>query len=81
MSVSTSSQKKEEATRKANRYCASALIALSLALGALSVGVFLIYPTSAVGIASTFLGIVCMLLCILFFALYSRNLREAEKLQ
>lgn len=79
MSASTSSQKKEEATRKANRYCASALIALSLALVALTIGVFLIFPTSVAGIFSTCLGIICMFLCILFFTLYSRNLREAEK--
>lgn len=81
MSLSTSSQKKEQATQKANRYCVAALVALSLALAVLSAGVFLTYPISVVGIVSMCVGIVCTLLCIIFFALYNYYLQEAEKSQ
>jgi hypothetical protein len=79
--MSTTARKNYEAFQKANKYCIAALISLSIAPGVLSVGVFLTYPISVVGILSTCIGIVCTLLCILFFALYSHYVRQAEKTQ
>ena len=81
MSTRASSQRKNENTQKANRYCIAALLALSFALFILSVGVFLVSPVSVVGIVSTFVGVACALLCMLFFALYSHYLHLAEKEQ
>lgn len=83
MSISTrpSSQQKDEDARKANTYCIAALISLSLALFVLSGGLFLVNPVSIIGYILTGLGVICMLLCILFFVLYSYHLRRAEKEQ
>ena len=79
--MSTTSRRDNEIFQKANKYCIAALVSLSIALGVLSVGVFLMYPISVVGILSTCIGIVCTLLSILFFALYSHYMRQAEENQ
>ena len=79
--MSTTARRNNEIFQKANKYCIAALIALSIALGVLSGGVFLTYPISVVGILSTCIGIVFTLLSILFFALYSHYLRQAEENQ
>jgi len=81
MNTYTSSQRKNEYTQRANRYCIAAIIALSSALFVLSACVFLANPTSAIGLVFTCVGVVCALLSTLFFALYSFNLRRAEKEQ
>lgn len=74
-------QRNREDTRKANKYSAAALLALSFALAILSGGVFLASPTSITGMIFTAIGIISMLFCILFFVLYSHYLRRAEKEQ
>ena len=79
MSSQASSQRKNEHTQKANKYCIAALVALCLALFILSVGVFLLNPLSIIGIISTCLGVACSLLYILFLVLYSHYIRLAEK--
>jgi hypothetical protein len=79
--MSTTARRNNEIFQKANKYCIAALISLSIALGVLSAGVFLTYPISVVGILSTCIGIVFTLLSILFFALYSHYLRQAEENQ
>ncbi len=78
--MSTTSRRNNEIFQKANKYCIAALISLSIALAVLSVGVFLTYPISVVGFLSTCIGIVCTLLSILFFALYSHYLRQQKQL-
>ena len=79
--MTTSSQRKNENTQKANTYCVAALLALSFALFVLSVGVFLWNPASSIGIISTCMGVASRLLCMLFFALYHHYLQQAEKEQ
>jgi hypothetical protein len=81
MSTTSHSHKKDEMFQKANRYCIAALLALSLAIGILTAGEFLTYPISPWGIFCICVGIISMLLCILFFALYSHYLRQSEKTQ
>lgn len=76
--MQASSQEKTANALKADRYCVAGLVALSIALLVLSVGVFLLNPVSAIGLISTGLGVACALLCILFFALYNHYLRLAE---
>ena len=78
LSKGAASQQKNENFQKANKYCIAALVSLSLALFVLTVGVFLLGPTSFVGILSTCVGVICALLCSLFFTLYSHYLRLAE---
>jgi predicted membrane channel-forming protein YqfA (hemolysin III family) len=77
--MTTSSQRKNENTQKANTYCVAALLALSFALLVLSVGEFLFSPVSVIGIVSTCMGVASTLLCMLFFALYHHYLQQAEK--
>src|SRR2546423_6607786 len=79
MNTYTSSQRKNEYAQRANRYCIAALIALSFALFVLTACVFLANPTSVIGIVFTCVGVVCALLSMLFFALYSFNLRRCAQ--
>jgi hypothetical protein len=79
--MSMTSRKNNALYQKANKYCIAALLALSLAIGVLTAGEFLTYPISPWGIFCVCVGVVSMLLCIFFFALYSHYLRQAEKAQ
>lgn len=69
---------KNEDLRKSNRYCAIALVLMSIALGFYGIGVFLISPTSVVGIISFIIGLLCMAGSVSCFALYARYSKKAK---
>jgi amino acid transporter len=64
--------------RKSNRYCAIALVLMSIALGFYGIGVFLISPTNIVGILSFIIGLLCMAGSASCFALYARYSRKSQ---
>lgn len=74
-----STQSRNEHARKADTYCIMALLSLSVAILVLSVGVFLLYPTSIIGLFSTGLGIIATLISILYFSRYHHHIRLAEQ--
>ena len=76
--VHQTSDKKRLDLRKSNRYCAFALVLMSIALGFYGIGVFLIFPTSVVGIISFIIGLLCMAGSVSCFALYARYSRKAQ---
>lgn len=65
--------------QKSDKYCAAALVGLSLSIFFLSVVVFTVNPASIIGIISTCIGVLLMLGTILLFALYNHSLKEEER--
>ncbi len=66
---------------KSDKYCAAALVCLSLAIFFLSVVVFTVTPYTIWGILSVCIGILLVICTIILFALYSHYLREEERHQ
>jgi hypothetical protein len=64
---------------KANRYCAGAIVCLSIALFIFGIGPFIYKPGSVLGIVSLCIGSVFVLSCYILFALYGRYSRQAEQ--
>ena len=65
--------------QKADRYCAAALVFLSLAIFFLSTVVFTVNPLSILGILATCIGVILMVCCITCFALYNHYLKKEEE--
>ena len=61
-----------------DKYCAAALVCLSLAIFVLSVVEFLVNPSSIAGIVVAGIGVVLMFCTIFLFARYSHALKEEE---
>jgi hypothetical protein len=68
--VKIMSTQRKSTFQKANRYCATAITCLTIALLFFGVGVFAISPESALGIISLCVGLVFVLTSYVFFALY-----------
>ena len=79
--MSDSSLQAKAIMQKANRYCAGALICLSVALLIFSVGPFVYQPASVLGIVSLCLGAIFVLGSYVLFALYGRFSKQAEQKQ
>ena len=66
---------------KSDKYCAAALVCLSLAIFFLSVVVFTLNPYTIWGILSVCIGVLLVICTIILFALYSHYLKEEERQQ
>lgn len=64
--------------RASDKYCAAALVCLSLAIFVLSVVEFLVNPASPPGIVFASIGVLLMCCTIFFFARYRHALIEEE---
>jgi hypothetical protein len=64
--------------RTSDKYCAAALVGLSLAIFVLSVVEFLVLPSSPPGIVFACIGVLLMCCTIFFFARYRHALKEEE---
>ncbi|HTK10428.1 MAG TPA: hypothetical protein VL485_24870 [Ktedonobacteraceae bacterium] len=64
---------------QSDKYCAIALISLTMALFFLSVLVFTFAPTTLLGILSIGIGVLLMIVCIVSFAFYHRAIKQEEK--
>lgn len=64
--------------RRSDKYCAAALVCLSLAIFVLSVVEFVVNPSSPPGIAFAGIGVLLMFITIFFFARYRHALIEEE---
>ncbi|HEX6553658.1 MAG TPA: hypothetical protein VF026_12910 [Ktedonobacteraceae bacterium] len=62
-----------------DKYCAAALVCLSLAIFVLSVVEFLVNPSSVAGIVIACIGVLLMCCTIYFFARYNHALKEEER--
>ena len=62
-----------------DKYCAAALVCLSLAIFVLSVLEFLVSPASIFGIVVACIGVLLMCCTIYFFARYNHALKEEER--
>ncbi len=65
--------------QKANRYCAYAVVCLSVALLIFGVGPFAYKPVSVLGIASLCVGFVFAIGSFVFFGLYGRSSKDVEQ--
>lgn len=61
-----------------DKYCAAALVCLSLVIFVLSVPEFLFNPSSVFGIAVACIGVLLMCCTIFFFARYKHALKKEE---
>lgn len=67
---------KRSVLQKSDKYCAAALICLSLTIFMLSVVEFLVNPSSVAGVVVACTGVVLMSCTIFLFARYSQALKE-----
>lgn len=61
-----------------DKYCAAALVCLSLAIFVLSVVEFMVGPSSIAGIVVAAIGVLLMFCTIFFFVRYSHALKAEE---
>lgn len=62
-----------------DKYCAAALVCLTLAIFFLSVLVFTFNPLTPAGILVTGIGVLLMIGCIFFFLRYRHALKQEEQ--
>lgn len=62
--------------RQSDKYCAAALICLTLALLFLSIIVFTFGPTTVLGLLASGIGVLFMFGCIILFVRYQQVLKQ-----
>ncbi|HEY4388463.1 MAG TPA: hypothetical protein VGN34_28770 [Ktedonobacteraceae bacterium] len=72
-------ERRDYMVHKSDKYCAIALISLTLALFFLSVLVFTFAPMTLLGILSTAIGILLMIVCIVSFAFYHHAIKQEKR--